>query len=55
MELTTSEKEILLVLRSLKPFERVEVVASNDGKPDKYFITRKTKVILVGGAITFVE
>ena len=44
--LTSNEKEIIKYLRSLKPYERMEIVASKDGLPDNFFVTRTEKIIL---------
>jgi len=46
MELTSNEKEIINILRELKPFERVEVIKDQMGKLDHYLIHRSQKIIL---------
>lgn len=55
VELTPSEKRIIADLRTLKPYESLEVVADKDGKPDVFFTTRTAKVILIGGTVKYVK
>lgn len=40
------EQEILNILRDLKPYERIEIIKDQHGRPDHYLITRTQKVIL---------
>jgi hypothetical protein len=44
--MTDNEKRILEILRTLKPFERIEVQADQSGKPDYYIVHRSYKEIL---------
>ena len=44
--MTPNEQKILDILRELKPFERLEIVKDQTGKPDYYIITRTQKVVL---------
>lgn len=44
--MTNNEQTIVNILRELKPFERVEIVADKLGKPDQFLVHRQTKVIL---------
>lgn len=44
--MTQNEQTILNILRDLKPFERVEIVADKLGKLDQFLVHRQTKVIL---------
>lgn len=46
MNLTDNEKYIIDALRSLHPFERIEITADKLGKPNNFLIIRSTKVIL---------
>lgn len=53
MELDLSEKRIIEEIRTLKPFERIEVVADKEGKPGTFLVTRTSKGILIIGAMTY--
>lgn len=46
MELTPNEAKIILALRTLKPFERVEIVADQKGRADYFIVTHTFKEIL---------
>lgn len=43
---TASERRILEAVRTLKPFERMEITADKDGTPGQYLVIRSTKVLL---------
>lgn len=45
MNLTRNEQELLLILRELKPYERIEIVKDKEGRPDTYLVTRTEKKI----------
>jgi hypothetical protein len=55
MELTPSEKRIVDEVRTLKPFESMNIVADKDGKPGVFFTTRTTKAILILGTMNYVK
>jgi len=55
VELTPSERIIIQELRSLKPFERIEVSADKDGKPGVYIVTRSSRAILVVGTMNYTK
>jgi len=44
--LTDNEKWIIEMLRTLKPFESVSLVADKSGKVNNFLVVRSTKVIL---------
>ncbi len=44
-EITPAEKQMVEAVRTLKPFERMEIVADNMGKLDTFLITRTAKMI----------
>lgn len=46
MELTTVEKEVITILRELKPHERIELIKDQNGKPDYYIIHRSQKIVV---------
>lgn len=46
VELNQSEKKIIEELRSLRPYERIEIVADGQGKPETYLVTRTQKTRL---------
>lgn len=44
--LSENENDILKIIRDLEAFERVEIQADKNGKPDQYIVHRSSKVIL---------
>lgn len=46
MELTPNEGKILLALRTLKPYEKIEIMADQRGRPDYFIVTHTFKEIL---------
>lgn len=44
--MSNSEKQIIEILRELKPFERIEIVKDSQGRPDHYFIVRTQKIVI---------
>lgn len=44
--ITNNENKIIEIIRSLKPFERIEIQADQTGKPDYYIVHRSYKEIL---------
>lgn len=46
MTLTDNEQKIIHVLRSLKPFEKVEISADKKGEADKFIVHRSYMEIL---------
>lgn len=44
--MTPNEQKIIEILRTLKPFERIEVIADQTGKSDYYIVHRSYKEIL---------
>lgn len=45
-ELTSNEKWIIETLRSLQPFESIQIVADKAGKVNNFIVIRSTKMIL---------
>jgi len=52
-QLTTAEKEIIALLRSLMPFEKVLIEADKGGKPNTFVVSRSRKGVLVDGIIIY--
>lgn len=46
MELSEHEKEIITILRELKPYERVDIQKDKGGEPDVYFVVRTQKIVI---------
>ena len=46
IHISPNERYIIDIIRSLKPFERFEVVADKLGKVNNYLIIRSSKVLL---------
>lgn len=44
--ITENEKQVIEIMRTLKPFERIEIQADQTGKPDYYIVHRSSKTIL---------
>lgn len=53
MQDKVSQNEMFIIkeLRSLKPFERLEIVADKQGKVNNYLVHRSSKVILTDQAV----
>jgi len=47
-KITSGELQILQAIRELKPYEKLEITADNQGKPDTYLVHRQTKYIVKG-------
>jgi hypothetical protein len=47
MELTEVEKQIIEILREIKPFEHVDIIKDQTGKVDCYVVHRSQKVIIL--------
>lgn len=43
-DLTQNEKNIVLIMRDLKPFEVVEIRKDHNGIPDSYIVRREQKI-----------
>lgn len=52
--ITPQEQYILDILKSLKPYERLEVTADKDGKPNRFLIHRSQKIMVSEIKITAV-
>lgn len=46
MELSENEKQIIQILRELRPFERVEITKDQLGRYDNYLVHRSQKIAL---------
>lgn len=40
------EKEILAIIRDLKPYEVIEITKDQQGRPDYYIVRRSQKIII---------
>lgn len=45
-ELTKNERMVILMLRDLKPHERLDIVADQKGRRDYYVVTKTLRQIL---------
>lgn len=54
-KVSPSEKKILDILRKLKPYEEIRIVADKDGRFDTFFYEQSTRVIISGGSINNVK
>lgn len=45
IELNPNEAKIILALRTLKPYEKVEIMADQKGRPDYFIVTHTYKEI----------
>lgn len=55
VDLDASERRIIEEIRTLKPFERIEIVADKEGKPATFLVTRTSKAILIVGAVQYTK
>lgn len=46
MQLSPNELKIIEILRSLNPYEKIEVIKDKDGKMDSYLVHRSQKIVL---------
>lgn len=46
-DITENEKKIVEMLRNLKPYESVTIMADAQGRLDSYLLTRSSKVLLI--------
>lgn len=46
MILNSQEEYFIEILRGLKPFERIEIVADKQGVANTYLVTRSQKIIV---------
>lgn len=44
IELTQNEKDIIAIIRELKPFETIEVRKDHNGVADSYIVKREQKI-----------
>lgn len=42
--LTDNEKDIILIMREIKPFEVIEIRKDNNGNCDSYIVRREQKI-----------
>jgi hypothetical protein len=54
-DLTESEAQLLTILRKLKPFQRVEIMADGEGRPDTYILTESSKRMILAGKQVFIQ
>ena len=54
-KITPGQKKLLEIIESLKPFERIEIIADSLGKPDVFLVIRSSKVVVKGMFITPVK
>jgi len=52
-KVTPAQRQLLEILSSLKPYERVEITADKDGKPDTFLVHRSSKMVISG--FTFIS
>jgi uncharacterized protein (DUF2249 family) len=45
---TPGKRKILEQLDTLKPYEKMEITADKDGKPDTFLVFRSVKVVVKG-------
>lgn len=44
--MSENEKQIIEILRELKPFETVTIQKDSNGKPDYFIVTREQKIFM---------
>lgn len=49
--LTENEKRVIEAMRSLRPYETVQVMADENGRPNVFVVTRTSKVLLEGNKL----
>lgn len=46
MELSKAEQDIICILREAKPYEVMEIVKDQLGRPEHYIVKRSQKVVI---------
>lgn len=54
-QLTLAEKEIVSLLRSLLPFEKVTIETDKSGKPNTFLVSKSRKGILIDDQIIYTQ
>lgn len=55
IKVTPGQKQILDLLSSLKPYERLEITADKDSKPDTFLVHRSHKIIISSFSVLAVK
>ena len=55
VELSPAEKSIINIYRTLKPYEIIVIEADKDGKADRAWIKRESKIIIHGAVVNFTK
>jgi hypothetical protein len=54
-DLKESEVQIIKILRALKPYERIEIMADGEGRTETYIISQSSKRMILGGKQVFMQ
>lgn len=54
-DISESEGQILRIIRNLKPFQRVEIMADGQGRPDVYIIMEASKRMVFPNKQVFMQ
>lgn len=55
MQLTEVEKNILNFIREARPYEIIEIMKDQMGRPDHYLVTRRQKIVVSTRSIEAVK
>lgn len=54
-DITESESQIIRIIRNLKPYQRVEIMADGQGRPDVYVIMESSKRMVFPNKQVFMQ
>jgi hypothetical protein len=54
-DLSDSEWQVVCIMRKFKPYERAELMADGEGRPDTYIVTQSSKRMILGGKQVFMQ
>jgi hypothetical protein len=54
-DLTESEQQLMRIIRSLKPFQRIEIMADGEARPGVYVVTETSKRMVFPNKQVFIQ
>lgn len=55
VDLSGAEEQIIKIIRSLKPFQRIEIMADGQGRPDVYIVLEASKRMVFPNKTIFMQ
>lgn len=54
-DLSEAEWNTVCIMRKLKPYESLSIMADGEGRPDTYIISQSSKRMVLGGKQVFMQ